>query len=102
MQDWGCNCVNIFKCFCSNSGMLPWLQSLESQLAQERIEVDHLQELLGAAKEKADRDKEALKKATRWGYSHSVAELSRTNSVWPFVMDSSHKDYHKLTMRETL
>ena len=41
------------------------LQSLESQLAQERIEVDHLQQLLNTAKEKADRDKEALKKATR-------------------------------------
>ena len=41
------------------------LQSLESQLAQERIEVDHLQGLVAAAKEKSDRDKEALKKATR-------------------------------------
>ena len=40
-------------------------QSLESQLAQERIEVDHLQELLAGAKEKAEKDKEALKKATR-------------------------------------
>ena len=40
-------------------------QSLESQLAQEKIEVDHLQELLAAAKEKAASDKEALKKATR-------------------------------------
>ena len=41
------------------------LQSIESQLAQEKIEVDHLQELLAAAKEKAAHDKEALKKATR-------------------------------------
>ncbi len=42
-----------------------YLQSIESQLAQEKIEVDHLQELLAAAKEKAAHDKEALKKATR-------------------------------------
>lgn len=40
-------------------------QAIETQLAQERIEVDHLQGLLRAAKEKAERDKEALKKATR-------------------------------------
>ena len=40
-------------------------QTLESQLAQEKIEVDHLSGLLGQAKEKSDRDKEALKKATR-------------------------------------
>ena len=40
-------------------------QSLESQLAQERIDVDHLQELLRQAKDKAEKDKEALKKATR-------------------------------------
>jgi hypothetical protein len=42
-----------------------FVQSLESQLAQERIEVDHLQQLLATAKQKADHDKEALKKATR-------------------------------------
>ncbi|CAH1785379.1 unnamed protein product [Owenia fusiformis] len=41
------------------------IRGLESQLAQEKIEVDHLQELLEAAKEKAERDKDALKKATR-------------------------------------
>ncbi|XP_013420317.1 outer dense fiber protein 2 [Lingula anatina] len=41
------------------------IRGLESQLAQEKIEVDHLQELLQTAKEKAERDKEALKKATR-------------------------------------
>ena len=40
-------------------------QTLESQLAQEKIEADHLQELLAAAKSKSDRDKESLKKATR-------------------------------------
>lgn len=40
-------------------------KAMETQLAQERIEVDHLTELLKAAKDKAERDKEALKKATR-------------------------------------
>ncbi|XP_064649327.1 outer dense fiber protein 2-like isoform X3 [Lineus longissimus] len=41
------------------------VRALESSLAQEKIETDHLQELLAAAREKAERDKEALKKATR-------------------------------------
>ena len=40
-------------------------QSLESQLAQEKIDVEHLNELLKQARAKADKDKEALKKATR-------------------------------------
>ena len=40
-------------------------QKLENQVEQERIEVDHLQELLQSAKEKALVDKDALKKATR-------------------------------------
>jgi len=41
-------------------------QTLESQLAQERIEVDHLKTLLQRAHEKTDDDKESLKKATRF------------------------------------
>ena len=41
------------------------VRTIESQLAQEHIEVDHLQELLITAKEKSERDKESLKKATR-------------------------------------
>lgn len=41
------------------------IRSMESGLAQERIDTEHLRELLAAARDKADRDKEALKKATR-------------------------------------
>lgn len=41
------------------------IRSLESNLAQEKIEVDHLQELLRQAHRKHEKDKEALKKATR-------------------------------------
>lgn len=41
------------------------IRSLESELAQEKIEVDHLQELLRQAHSKHEKDKEALKKATR-------------------------------------
>ena len=41
------------------------VQGLESALAQEKIEVDHLQDLLKTAQDKATHDKEALKKATR-------------------------------------
>ena len=44
------------------------LQKLENQVEQERIEVDHLQELLQSAKEKALVDKDALKKATRYDF----------------------------------
>ena len=40
-------------------------QTLEGQLAQERIEGDHLKTLLQRAREKTDEDKESLKKATR-------------------------------------
>ena len=40
-------------------------QTLESQLAEERIEVDHLKTLLHRARDKTDEDKESLKKATR-------------------------------------
>ncbi|KAJ8300949.1 hypothetical protein KUTeg_022468 [Tegillarca granosa] len=39
--------------------------TLESVGAQDKIELDHLQTLLAGAKEKSERDKEALKKATR-------------------------------------
>ena len=59
--------------------MLLWFQSLDSQLAQERIDTDHLKQLLSAAKEKADRDKEALKKATRYGMPAGAI------IVWPGV-----------------
>ena len=41
------------------------LQTLESKLAQERIEIDHLQGQLEVAREKTERDKDALKKAAR-------------------------------------
>ena len=41
------------------------LQTLEGQLAQNKIEMDHLQDLVATAKQRADGDKEALKKATR-------------------------------------
>ncbi|KAL5012471.1 hypothetical protein ScPMuIL_011022 [Solemya velum] len=41
------------------------IRSLESQLAQSKIDVGHYRELVSNAKEKAERDKEALKKATR-------------------------------------
>jgi len=42
------------------------VQTLESQLAHERIEVEHLKTLLQRAREKTDEDKESLKKATRF------------------------------------
>ena len=38
-------------------------------MAQERIEIDHLQGQVEVAREKADRDKDALKKAARWVHS---------------------------------
>jgi len=41
-------------------------QTLESELAQERIELDHLKSLLQRARDKTDEDKESLKKATRF------------------------------------
>ncbi|XP_033643032.1 outer dense fiber protein 2-like isoform X2 [Asterias rubens] len=41
------------------------LRKMENQLEQQQIDVDHTQGLLGAAKEKAASDKEALKRATR-------------------------------------
>ena len=43
------------------------LRKMENQLEQQQIDVDHAQGLLGAAKEKAASDKEALKRATRYG-----------------------------------
>ncbi|KAK7491643.1 hypothetical protein BaRGS_00017096 [Batillaria attramentaria] len=41
------------------------IRTLEGQLAQNKIEMDHLQELVATAKQRADADKDALKKATR-------------------------------------
>ncbi|XP_060071197.1 outer dense fiber protein 2-like isoform X3 [Ylistrum balloti] len=41
------------------------IRTLDGSKAQDKIEIEHLTELLANAKEKADRDKEALKKATR-------------------------------------
>lgn len=41
------------------------VRTLESRLAQEKVEVDHLQELLRQAHSKYDQDKDALKKAAR-------------------------------------
>ena len=43
------------------------LRKLENQAEQQQIELDHMQGLLSAAKEKAAADKEALKRATRSG-----------------------------------
>ncbi|XP_052789753.1 outer dense fiber protein 2-like isoform X5 [Mya arenaria] len=40
-------------------------RTLESDCAQQTIEIDHLRNLVATAKERAERDKEALKKATR-------------------------------------
>ena len=42
-----------------------YFQTVESSRAQDKIEIEHLTEMLAKAKEKAERDKEALKKATR-------------------------------------
>ena len=42
------------------------LQTIESSRAQDKIEIEHLRELVSRAKDKADRDKDALKKATRF------------------------------------
>lgn len=50
---------------CNNHTWVELLQTIESTRAQDKIEIEHLQELVSRAKEKADRDKEALKKATR-------------------------------------
>ncbi|KAK7095107.1 hypothetical protein V1264_006558 [Littorina saxatilis] len=41
------------------------IRTIEGQLAQSKIEMDHLQDLVNTAKQRADNDKEALKKATR-------------------------------------
>ncbi|XP_052789750.1 outer dense fiber protein 2-like isoform X2 [Mya arenaria] len=41
------------------------IRTLESDCAQQTIEIDHLRNLVATAKERAERDKEALKKATR-------------------------------------
>ncbi|XP_069119449.1 outer dense fiber protein 2-like isoform X6 [Argopecten irradians] len=41
------------------------IRTLDGSKAQDKIEIEHLTELLSNAKEKAERDKEALKKATR-------------------------------------
>lgn len=51
------------------------IRSLESELAQEKIEVDHLQELLRQAHHKHEKDKDALKKATR--YDNSSLKYAR-------------------------
>ena len=39
---------------------------MESDNAQMKIEIDHLRDLVANAREKGERDKEALKKATRY------------------------------------
>ncbi|XP_052092013.1 outer dense fiber protein 2-like isoform X1 [Mytilus californianus] len=41
------------------------VRTVESSRAQDKIEIEHLTEMLAKAKDKAERDKEALKKATR-------------------------------------
>ena len=41
-------------------------QTLEGQLAQQHIEVEHLKTLVQRARDKTDEDKESLKKATRF------------------------------------
>jgi hypothetical protein len=65
------------------------LQTIESTRAQDKIEIEHLQELVTRAKEKADRDKEALKKATRsvkqWSCLYCVSTFLKIISL--FVCD---------------
>ena len=59
--------------------MVVSLQTLESKLAQERIEIDHLQGQLEVAREKAERDKDALKKAARLVQGKSYTHVSSWN-----------------------
>ena len=59
------------------------VQTLEGQLAQERIEIEHLKTLLQRAREKTDEDKESLKKATRFVRRVLVCALLCVRRVWP-------------------
>ncbi|KAK2186785.1 hypothetical protein NP493_189g05031 [Ridgeia piscesae] len=57
------------------------IRTLESKLAQERIEIDHLQGQVEVAREKGDRDKDALKKAASEfpNVRQALADTSRPN-----------------------
>ena len=46
--------------------LISFTQTMESDNAQMKIENDHLRDLVANARDKGERDKEALKKATRY------------------------------------
>ena len=60
---------------------------MESDNAQMKIEIDHLRDLVANAREKGERDKEALKKATR--YIAAVCLFTYWPMSWAFLSKAS-------------
>ena len=52
--------------------LISFTQTLESDNAQMKIENDHLRDLVANARDKGERDKEALKKATRYYFLYFI------------------------------
>ncbi|KAK7095104.1 hypothetical protein V1264_006558 [Littorina saxatilis] len=67
------------------------IRTIEGQLAQSKIEMDHLQDLVNTAKQRADNDKEALKKATR--------RIEELEALVDRVEDNSKAQIESLTAR---
>ncbi|XP_059166435.1 outer dense fiber protein 2-like isoform X5 [Physella acuta] len=67
------------------------IRSLEGHLAEEKLERERLQEIVGSSKDRTDRDKDALKKAAR-----KIAELE---SLIERIEDTAKSQNESLTTR---
>ncbi|XP_069119448.1 outer dense fiber protein 2-like isoform X5 [Argopecten irradians] len=65
------------------------IRTLDGSKAQDKIEIEHLTELLSNAKEKAERDKEALKKATRSEGKHDPKRLGELETLMDRVENNT-------------
>ncbi|XP_052220728.1 outer dense fiber protein 2-like isoform X8 [Dreissena polymorpha] len=67
------------------------IRSMESENAQCKIELDHLRDLVATAKERAERDKEALKKATRVQKQKAALSEDRADQLAAELLEKDHK-----------
>lgn len=66
------------------------MRTLESQLAQDRIENEHLSDLLRQAKEKTEKDKDQLKKATRAQKQRALRSEDAVEQLTAQVMEKDN------------
>ncbi|BFZ20549.1 hypothetical protein BsWGS_23585 [Bradybaena similaris] len=73
------------------------IRTLEGQLTQERVDKEHLQDVVSSLKNKVDRDKEALKKAARAKKSRAERLEEDLNHVTKLLAEAQCQDCEHVT-----